>query len=148
MATAAYRDKFRKWVNDYAATNELREVIEADDDYLDDAFDDALDEANYAIGPTLQSAWTLTTFPSFAILKFGVLLHLMMGLSAWSARNAIDYTDSGGVNVRSFNKWEKYQQLKPDLTRRWEMGVNKIKINANFSAGWGDSASEYAIYYN
>ena len=146
MATATQRDKYRKWVNDYASVNILEEIQEADDDYLDDAFDDALDEANYMIGPTLLTVWTLETFPSPSLLQYGVMIHVMIGMGAWSARNAVDYTDSGGVNVRSFNKWEKYMTFMNRVERKWETGVKKIKETQNFSDGWGSVASEYGIY--
>jgi len=144
MATAAQRDKFRKWINDYAPVNVLDEIQEADDDYVDDAFDDALDDINYGIAPIISTTWTLASFPSFSTLKLGALLHLMIGMGAWSARNAVDYSDSGGVNVRAYNKWEKYTQFMNRLERKWETQVRNLKTNQNFNDAWGSVSSEYS----
>ena len=145
MASQDFKDKYRLWVKDYAAQNILEQIQESSDTYLEMAFDDALDEANYTIGPILETMWTLDTFPSFAILKFGVLYQVMLGMSDHSARNSVSYTDSAGINVREKDLYIKYDQLLNRVERKWEVGVTRLKTKANFDAGWGSLPSEYYI---
>jgi hypothetical protein len=143
MASTAYKDKFRRWINDYVATNLLDEAQESSDDLLDNLFDDALDEALYTIAPGITTNWTLDTFPSFALLKFGVLTQILIGAAAHSARNAVDYSDAGGVNVRMLDKWSRYLNLLPAVQGKWERGVAAMKAAQNFNDGWGYVESEY-----
>jgi len=131
---------------DYATENILDLVQEANNEYLDNAFDDAVDEANFAMDPPLDTEWTVANFPSSALLQFGVLKQVLIGKGVWSARNAVDYSDSGGVNVRAFNKWEKYLPWLNQIDNRWVRGVTTLKRKLNFNAGWGNIESEYSIY--
>ena len=148
-ATQTQIDKFRKWVVDYADDNILAKVEESDDEDISDAFDDALDEINYDIDPPLDTMFTLVSFPAFGILKLGVLKHTLIGKGIWSARNSLSYSDSGGVNVKAYNQWEKYLPWFERIDAKWTQGVGRLKRKYNFAAGWGSVESEYneGYYY-
>jgi hypothetical protein len=57
-----YVDKFRRYIKDEAAKNELLEAEENTDEYLYECLIDAVDEINTSGEPLLE--YTLTTMPS------------------------------------------------------------------------------------
>ena len=144
MATTDQKDKIRRWISDYADTNILDQVQEVSDTYLDDCFNDALDEVNYEINPRVTTIYTTDTVP-FGILKYGVLKNILLGMGIWSARNRVSYSDTGGVNVKSFDKWETYMPWFDRLERTWETKVGRFKQQQNLDDGWGEVPSEYSL---
>lgn len=101
MASAVQRNKFRRWVVDTSDANILDLVQETSNEELDDFFSDSVDEINYMIDPPISTTYTVEDFPSFAILKLGVLKQILIGKGVWSARNFVSYSDSGGSFYKS-----------------------------------------------
>ncbi len=135
-------NKIRTWIFDTADENVVSLKEEFSDSYIDSCIDDAVEEANDIISPEISKTFTRDTIP-FSLLKVGTLVHMLRGRAVWSMRETVDYTDTGGVNVRIHNQWERYLRMAPMLEEQWMRGITALKRKSNMSKGYGGISSSY-----
>lgn len=141
-----YVQRLRKFLNDTAELNELREVEECTDVDLYHYIQDTLDEINYEFPPT--SSYTIQNFPSWNTLKFGSTLQFLISKGILSARNTLTYNDSGGVTVHDYDVYGRYINFYNVLVNKYMRGLRSIKTSANIDACYGGVASEYSALHN
>jgi hypothetical protein len=160
MAFTSYRDAavaFRKYINDIPQLNTLDREMESTDDELEEFIKDTLNDIN--INYTPQTQFTLNTivvepgvdsgYLSWSTVKLGAILQLLTIKGIISARNAISYSDAGGVQVSEMDKYGRYMAYFNQLAMRYEKQVNQVKVRVNIDNAYGgvNSPMGFDFYY-
>jgi len=139
----SYIDNIRTWVEDTVDRNFLEKIQESSDSYIYQSMLDAVDEANNAVLPHIETSWTIDDFPSYSALKYGTLKQVLIGHGIWSARNAVSYNDTGGVQIQAYDKWKNYLNWFNLIEKSWVDRVTGLKKKQNISDCYGSVSSEY-----
>ncbi len=161
MAFATYEEagaNFRRYLNDSPQLNTLDKAIESTDDELVDFIQAALNEVNFAYEPKTNFALSdIAVVPGtdqgrvgWSMLRTGALLQLLQIKGIISSRNAITYSDAGGVSVTEMDKWGRYLNYFNTLALKYERQVQALKIRANIEGAFGgvNSPMGWDYYYN
>lgn len=94
---------------------------------------------------TPMSADTKNTFPmqGKSLLMTGTLWKLFMGQAALLARNTMRYSD-GGLEIPVEERWEMYIRMAEMYQNTFTSQAQKLKIQLNMEAGWGQVQSDMA----
>jgi len=161
MAFASYSEaviKLRRYINDIAQLNTLDREMESTDDELEDAIKDALIEINTSYEP--KTGWALANIivePTdtngavpWTLVKLGAVLQLLTAKGILSARNAISYSDAGGVSVSEMDKWGRYLNYFNTLAAQYERKLIQVKTRENIQQIWGGGTASpmgFDYYY-
>ena len=149
---ADYREAvvaFRNYLNDIPQLNTLDNEMESTDDELLDFIYDALNDINLNYTPATNFKLTdiivepgerMNGIP-WTTVKLGALLQLLTIKGVISARNAITYSDQGGVTVAEADRYGRYLNFFNVLANRYERAITKIKIRENINNVYGGTAS-------
>lgn len=161
MAFSTYEEaatNFRRYLNDSPQLNTLDKAIESTDDELVDFIQAALNEINFAYEPKTRFALSdVAVVPGvdegrvgWSMLRTGALLQLLTIKGVISSRNAITYSDAGGVSVTEMDKWGRYLNYFNVLATKYERQVQALKIRANIEGAFGgvNSPMGWDYYYN
>jgi hypothetical protein len=154
MAFANYQEaakSFRDFIKDHKQLNMLDREIENTDDDLIEYIKDALNDINLGYDP--RTNWALKDIivePGvddgqipWSLVKLGALLQVLTSNGIISARNAVTYSDQGGVTVSDMDKWGRYINYFNVLTAKYERQVMQIKIRRNIQDAFGGASSEF-----
>lgn len=133
-------DRLRNWLSDTGALNKLTGAEESTDDYLYEALEDAVDEINNEWG--FESTYTLATFPSFSLLKWGAACQILMGKGIMSARNTLTYRDAGGVQISDLDTYARYMPIFNQVLQKWTSGIMKMIRKINVDGAYGGVGTE------
>jgi len=160
MAFASYRDAvvaFRRYLNDIPQLNTLDNEMESTDDELEEFIKDALNDINFNYSPPSNySLVNIVVEPgvdngtiSWTTIKLGATLQLLQIKGIISARNAITYSDAGGVTVAEMDKYGRYLSFFNQLAARYEKQVQQTKIRLNIDNAYGGVNSPFGFdsYY-
>ena len=158
MAFGTYQDAataLRRYINDIPQLNTLDQEIENTDDELADYIKDALNDINFQYEPTTSFKLSdVVVEPgvdqgriSWTVVKLGAILQLLTSKGIISARNAITYSDAGGVTVAEMDKYGRYMAYFNQLTAKYERLVQQIKIRANIADGYSAVNSPFGFDY-
>jgi len=160
MAFTNYRDAvvaFRRYLNDIPQLNTLDHEMESTDDELEDYIKDALNDINFNYTPPTNFSLTdVVVEPgvdngkvSWTLIKIGALLQLLTIKGVISARNAISYSDAGGVTIAEMDKYGRYMSFFNTLATRYEKQVGAVKVRTNMEAAYGSVNSPFGFdfYY-
>jgi hypothetical protein len=160
MAFSTYAEaatNFRRYLNDSPQLNTLDRAIESTDDELIDFIQQALTEINFAYEPkTMFALEDVAVIPgvdqgrvSWSMLRTGALLQLLTIKGVISSRNAITYSDAGGVNVTEMDKWGRYLNYFNVLANKYERQVQALKVRSNIESVYGgvNSPMGWDYYY-
>ena len=139
-----YVQRFRTWLNDTPALNELLDIEESSNIYLYHCLTDTLDEINHQYLP-ITTYTTFSEFPSWDLLKTGATLKVLTGKGILSARNTLTYSDAGGVTVSDFDKYGRYINYFNVLINKFMRGISNLKTGLNIANCYGGVSSEYGI---
>ena len=143
MPFNTYRDMalaVRRYIADQPQLNLLDREMESTDDDLEDAIKDTIIDMNVEYEP--RTYWTITDVCSdpsdlgmvnFGVVKQGAILHVLIAKGIWSARNALNYSDAGGVNVSAMDKYQRYLPYIQYLQAQFDEGVKKLKLRYNIA---------------
>lgn len=161
MAFTSYKeavDRLRRYINDIPQLNTLDRDYESTDDELEEAIKDCLVEINLSYEP--KTNWALASIivepedaPSgsvpWSVVKMGALLQLLTAKGILSARNAITYSDAGGVQVSEMDKWGRYLNYFNTLAAQYERRLVQIKTRQNIQDAFGgvNSPMGFDFYY-
>jgi len=159
MAFATWKDavdRFRRYVGDIPQLNTLDKEIENTDDEITDYIKDAMIEINSNYEP--RTGWSLAEIIvepndpgqiAWSTVKLGALLQMLTSKGVLSARNAITYSDAGGVTVSEMDKWGRYINYFNTLANKYERSVLQAKMRFNIQQAYGGTASPmgYDYYY-
>lgn len=158
MAFENYRDAvvaFRRYLNDVPQLNTLDREYESTDDELEEFIKDALNDINLNYEP--KTRFTLSDIIvepgvddgkiSWTLVKLGAVLQLLQIKGIISARNAITYSDAGGVQVSEMDKWGRYINFFNVLVTKYERGVTTIKTRANVEQAFSSMNSPFGWDY-
>ena len=152
MAFASYREAvvaFRRYLNDIPQLNTLDREMESTDDELEDFIFTAMNNINmnytpvttYKLANIVVEPGEATAGVPWSIVRMGALLELLQIKGIISARNAITYSDAGGVTVAEMDKYGRYLTFLNVLAARYEKAVTTMKIRENITNAFGGVAS-------
>ena len=158
MAFTTYEEaaaNFRRYLNDSPQLNTLDKAIENTDDELVDYIQQALNELNFAYEPKTRYALAdIAVVPGtdegrigWGMLRTGALLQLLTIKGVISSRNAITYSDAGGVQVSEMDKYGRYLNFFNVLANKYERQVLALKIRANIEGAFGGVNSPLGFDY-
>jgi hypothetical protein len=159
MAFANYQAAavaFRRYINDIPQLNTLDKDFESTDDELAEFIREALIDINMTYEPVtnwdinqIRVSPTDQGYLSWGTVKMGAILHLLTAKGIWSARNAITYSDAGGVTVAEMDRYGRYQAYAQRIAPELERMVRMAKIRYNISQGFGGVTSPFGFdfYY-
>lgn len=160
MAFATYREAvvaLRRFINDIPQLNTLDQEMESTDDELEEFIKDALNDINYNYTPpsnfklsdVVVEPGVDTGSISWTTIKLGAILQLLQVKGIVSARNAITYSDAGGVTVAEMDKYGRYLTYFNQLASRYEKQVNQVKVRYNLAQAYGgvNSPMGFDFYY-
>jgi len=133
-------DRFRRWLNDTPALNQLLGVEESSDEYLYEALEDAIDEVNNEWG--FESSYTIGNFPNYSLLKYGAALQVLMGKGILSARNTLTYRDAGGIQISDLDTYARYMPIFNQIMQKWVTGMQKTIRKINVEGAYGGVGTE------
>lgn len=132
----------REYVSDYAPNNYLIEGEEFSDTFITLCMELAVEEYN-ALSPLTQ--YTLSTFPSKAVLLQGTLWKAYDGKAALLARNTFAFSD-GGLQVPVEERADLYSNIAAKFGQQFKDSAIRLKTNINMSEGWGCIKSDYGAF--
>lgn len=137
-------EEVKEYIEDKAEKNHLLDGEEFSPTQITLAMDLALSSWNM-ITPITSD--TLQTFPANnkSLLLFGTLWHLFSGAAALAARNTMAYSD-GGLSIPVEEKFELYRSLAAMYQAYFQDSAQKVKIQNNMEAGWGEVRSDQANF--
>jgi hypothetical protein len=146
----------RRYINDIPQLNTLDKEMESTDDELAIFIQDTLVDINMSYEPITN--WDLDqirTVPSdngvlsWGTVKLGAILKLLTSKGIWSARNAITYSDAGGVTVAEMDKYGRYQAYAQRIQPEFDRMVRQTKTRLNIQQGFGGVTSPFGFdfYY-
>jgi|WetSurSiteA1Bulk_404760.scaffolds.fasta_scaffold13386_4 hypothetical protein len=160
MPFSTYKEavvKLRQFLNDVPQLNTLDQEMENTDDELEDYIKDAINDINFGYEPKTNFALVdIVVEPgvdggriSWTTVKLGAILQLLMAKGIISARNAITYSDAGGVTVAEMDKYGRYLQYFNQLSARYERQVQQVKTRYNIEQAYGgvNSPMGFDFYY-
>jgi len=133
--------KFRRFIKDDADLNTLLEAEENTDTFLYDCLVDAVDEINYFNEPLTE--YTLSSFPSWYILRMTATLQYLIGNGIHSARNQFSYSDVSGIQVNDADQYGRYINLYNVLLAKQRNILTNFKRRLNIDDCYGGQESEY-----
>lgn len=143
QAATPYIVRLRKFLQDTPELNRLEGVKECSDEDLYYALLDTIEEINFDYG--YFTTFSIGTFPSWNALKYGATLQLLVSKGILSARNTINYQDSGGVMVQDYDRYGRYMNFFNLLFNKYNRAITNIKVHLNAEACYGGIGSEYAL---
>ena len=132
--------KFRRWIGDEEGLNILDQKRECTDEEIQDYLEDTVDEINYSHPP--KTSYTVSTFPSFYLLKLGATLQYLTAKGILSARNMITYGDPSGISVQDTDKYGRYVNYYNVLITKYVNAVMNFKREMNVDSAYGGLGSE------
>jgi len=137
-----YVNRLRRYLNDTAVQNDLKELEECTDIEIQTGLYDTLDEINYEFSP--ETNYTkLSQWPAWSSLKNGVICNILISKGLLKARNALTYNDAGGITVSEGDLWQRYLAFYNTLKTQFRASVTEVKRRMNIDACWGGTHSEY-----
>lgn len=147
----------RRYINDVPQLNTLDRDFESTDDEMQDYIRETLIDINMMYEP--PTMWDLpqvrvsptdTGVISWGTVRMGAILHLLTAKGIWSARNAITYSDAGGITVAEMDRYGRYQAYAQRLAPEFERMVRMAKIRTNISEAYGGVTSPFGFdsYYS
>lgn len=147
---------FRRYLVDIPQLNFLDKTFECTDDELQDYIRQALIDINMMYEPTTNfDIDQVRIIPqdqgvlSWGTVKLGAILQLLMAKGIWSARNAITYSDAGGITVAEMDRYGRYQAYAERIRPEFDRQVRMMKIRLNIQMGYGGVTSPFGFdfYY-
>lgn len=138
-------DKFRDAIRDRAELNLLLETQESSDHDLYQCLLDGVDAINNQYG--YETSYTITSFPSWKILRLSAMLELLTSAGILSARNTLTYNDAGGVTVQNIDTYGRYINYYNMLTAEANRAITNFKIQKNIENGYGGTFSAFGTIY-
>jgi len=137
-------EEVQEFIQDKAEKNHLLDGEEFSPTQITLAMDLALSAWNMV---TPLTADTQLSFPVQykALLLEGTLWKLFAGQSALMARNTMAYSD-GGLTIPVEEKFELYRALAGMYQASFLDAAQKVKIQNNMEAGWGEVRSDQANF--
>jgi hypothetical protein len=134
----------RRYMQDYTSKNKLLGDVENTDLDIALAMEMTISDYNMS-GPLSIQVQTWTKFPSLQLLIYGCTRELLMSQSILSARNSLQFQDSGGVTVNDQDQYQKYPAFIQILETKYEKLKHSIKLGISEAAGNGYVGSEYDL---
>lgn len=138
-----YVDKLRDFLNDKEQLNDLLEDEESTDLELYQALAEALDEINTAFDPTSVHYKDFKDVPSWSTLQLGGVLKVLLSKGILSARNTLNYNDSGGISVKENDEYGRYTHFFNLLVNKYARQVRSMKRATNINSCYGGEHSPY-----
>jgi hypothetical protein len=146
----------RRYINDIPQLNTLDKDFESTDDELAEFIRETLMDINMSYEPT--TGWDIGDIRinatdsgalSWGTVKMGAILHLLTAKGIWSARNAITYSDAGGVTVAEMDRYGRYQIYAQRIQPEFDRMVRMAKMRLNIQQGYGGVNSPFGFdfYY-
>ena len=132
--------RIRTFMKDFVHKNRLIVGEEASDDEIIVYLELAVDDFNNAHTP--RTTYTLSNFPSFAILLWGSIIQALTSESLLQIRNDLSYSD-GGITVATSNKAPAMMLAAQSLMVNYERKVEDLKKQLNLEQCEGGVPSEY-----
>ena len=147
---------FRRYINDIPQLNTLDRDFESTDSEIADYIRETLIDINMSYEPTTN--WDIDqvrVLPSdngvlsWGTVKLGAILHLLTAKGIWSARNAITYSDAGGITVAEMDRYGRYQAYAQRIQPEFDRMVRQTKIRLNIQEAFGGVTSPFGFdfYY-
>lgn len=137
-----YVDRLRKYLGDTAELNTLSGAEECSDIFLYHCLQDAMDEFNFEFIP--ETTYTITSIPSWNVLKLGAVIQILIGKGILSARNTLSYSDAGGVTIQDYDTYGRYINFYNLLINKYMRSVQSMKVSSNVDSCYGGVSSEYS----
>jgi hypothetical protein len=137
-----FREAVRRYLRDQVQLNTLLAGHETDDVSLDLCIELALSDFN-TTAPVITN-YSIKTFPSFIILLYGTIVHVLQSAGVLQARNELNYS-SGGVSVQISNKAGLYASWLDRFLKQYEVKKTNLKVQINAAQAWGGIESEYGL---
>lgn len=134
-------DKLRDFLRDRAELNLLLETRESTDQDLYQCILDGLEAINYEYG--FASDYALSDVP-WKILRDAAILEVLTSAGIHSARNTLNYNDSGGVVVSDLDVYGRYINYYNILVNKVRASITNYKMAKNMENGYGGSGSAYS----
>lgn len=138
--------KLRDFIRDYKEDNSLLDGEENTDQQLQRALEDSLDYFNTSYQPITE--YTISDIPSWVIVRDRAAINILQSNILKSARNMIQYTDQGGVNIREEDVYGRYINIFNVWLAKNEAHIQRLKANYNIDGCYGGVESEYIYEYN
>lgn len=135
-----YVNRLRKYLNDTAELNILEQKQESTDSDLNMAIKESIIEINTEFQP--ETTYPITTIP-WTMTRAGAVIQVLIMKGILSARNTLNYSDAGGIQVSNYDKYGRYVNYYNILINKFQASVARWKLNKNIEAGWGGINSEY-----
>jgi hypothetical protein len=137
-----YVDRLRKYLGDTAELNTLSGAEECSDIFLYHCLQAAMDEFNFEFIP--ETTYTITSIPSWNVLKLGATIQVLIGKGILSARNTLSYSDAGGVTIQDYDTYGRYINFYNLLINKYMRSVQSMKVSSNVDSCYGGVSSEYS----
>jgi hypothetical protein len=161
MAFSTYAEAvaaLRRHLNDLPQLNTLDRDLENTDDELEDDIKFALMDINHAFEPMMMfTIADVAVEPGvdtgrvpWSLLKDAAILQILQQKGIISARNALTYSDAGGVQVNEMDKWGRYLNYFNVLAGNFDRKLMNLKRRQNIQAVWGggtNSPMGWDYYY-
>ncbi len=134
----------REYMRDHAELNTLVEGEESDDKLIWSAIDFILDDFN-TCPPPLSQRYVVANFPSYTLLRDGVVLELLQSAALLLARNALSY-QHGGTAV-SLDQHSTYLQIAQLMRSKYESDKVRLRVSINTQEAVSSTGGHHTILY-
>lgn len=138
-------DKLRDFLRDRAELNTLLEREESTDQDLYQYLLDGMDYINSEVG--FQTSYTISSFPSWKILRDAATMQMLLSAGIGSARNTLTYNDSGGITVQDSDVYGRYVNYYNMLTNVVRTAVTNFKVQYNLENGFSGVESAFSTVW-
>ena len=135
-----YVNRLRKYLNDTAELNILENEQESTDSDLALAIKESIIELNFEYQP--ETSYTIDQIP-WSLVRAGAVIQVLLMKGILSARNTLNYSDAGGIQVSNYDKYGRYVNYYNILINKFIRSATTWKISKNVEDGWGGVNSEY-----
>ena len=136
-------NEVRKYFKDDAKLNKLLGDVEYSDAEIGDAITDAIQTFNNT--PPAITQYSIGNFPQsyLYLLKRGAGIYLLETSALLQARNALPYSDRGGIAVNLEARIQLYLNLIDRMKQRFLEELTRVKVYINVNGAYQSSQSEY-----